>query len=111
MYCTIEPSRNLLYMRPDELSSGQGETSSVNPQQQAAARLVRSQIDTIYGETTSPEPSQQQSEDINPYQKTHSDHTDIHEDQWKQYHTAWQNYYQKYYEAIIPITFKKPNTL
>src|SRR5680860_38759 len=99
MYCTIEPSRNLLYMRPDELSSGQGETSSVNPQQQAAARLVRSQIDTIYGETTSPEPSQQQSEDINPYQKTHSDHTDIHEDQWKQYHTAWQNYYQKYYEG------------
>jgi len=86
-------------MRPDELNSGQGETSSVTPQQQAAARLVRTQIDTIYENNANLNPSQQQSENTSPYQKTHSDYTDIHENQWKQYHTAWQNYYQKYYEG------------
>jgi|GEM_PF-172362 len=34
----------------------------------------------------------------NPYQRTHTQHPLPEAEQWKQYHTAWQNYYQKYYE-------------
>lgn len=34
-----------------------------------------------------------------PYDRTHeADRTDLHTDQWKQYHSAWQDYYQQYYE-------------
>lgn len=36
--------------------------------------------------------------DTNPYQRTQANPASIQADQWKQYHSAWQDYYQKYYE-------------
>ena len=75
----------------------------------AAANIARSQLDRIYsGHTDTPTPQttpvQQQSEPQqsiqtdNPYERTHSPSTSVQADQWKQYHSAWQDYYQKYYE-------------
>lgn len=82
----------------------------------AAANVVRNQLDNIYnGQTTTPtpqttpveqpsqnpEPAAQQSiASDNPYERTHSTttHAAVQPDQWKQYHSAWQDYYQKYYE-------------
>lgn len=90
--------------------------------QAAAANIVRSQIDSIYSNdqaattetvatpapaaATTPapaaaaQPAQQQSElrYKSPYQKTQMNTGHIQGDQWKQYHSAWQDYYQKYYE-------------
>ncbi len=104
-------------------------------QQEAAANIIRSQLDSIYaGDNAStsgqakasqqgaitPSPVQadsqatqsrpqtnreapqqsQDSYDVNPYERTHSTQagTSIQADQWKQYHSAWQDYYKKYYE-------------
>ncbi|MGH7218634.1 MAG: sortase [Candidatus Microsaccharimonas sp.] len=142
-------------MNPNNGSQGGGTPNPSTPQEQqsAAANLIRSQIDALYGgepvassqqpaapqqPTVSPrtrqyinaEPSRtgqaqvsyspqaQQSvaqpasgntpaastlnhqlEDINPYERTHTPHPQPQADQWKAYHSAWQNYYQKYYEA------------
>jgi len=57
---------------------------------QAAAALVRSQLDDIYNGTAAaaqPDPQPQEHVEIPPQA------TD-----WQQYHSAWQNYYQQYYE-------------
>lgn len=68
---------------------------------EAAANIVRGQIDSLYGqpatenESTVAPPADQTT---NPYHRTHSDSTAVNADQWKQYHSAWQDYYQKYYE-------------
>jgi sortase A len=86
-------------MKPDEPSSNQSgdplssQRSLPNiPEKQsnqdAAAKVIRSQIDSIYS-----------TEQASPYQKTHTEHVEPLAEQWKQYHTAWQNYYQKYYEG------------
>ncbi len=40
-----------------------------------------------------------QRDDVNPYERTHSEHPQPQADQWKAYHSAWQNYYQQYYAA------------
>lgn len=65
-------------------------------QQAAAANVLRSQINSLYGDNpvaaTTAEPA-------NPYERTHAQHVDPQVDQWKHYHTAWQQYYQKYYEG------------
>lgn len=71
--------------------------------QQAAANIVRGQLDNIYdGDTTTPTPQttpvEQPLEADNPYERTqHNPHV-VQTEQWKQYHSAWQDYYQKYYE-------------
>ena len=83
----------------------------VHVQQSSAANVIRSQIDSLYdgAETTElktepkqevkiePEAAHPQA-DTNPYHRTHNPHPQPQAEQWKQYHTAWQNYYQKYYE-------------
>ncbi len=78
--------------------------------QTAAASIVRSQVDAIYsGNTSTPtpqttpvahtdEPPQQSIETHNPYERTQTNLGEVQDDQWKQYHSAWQDYYQKYYE-------------
>lgn len=43
--------------------------------------------------------AQQSIESSNPYDRTHTRNPQPQADQWKSYHSAWQNYYQKYYEA------------
>src|SRR3989344_5026251 len=78
---------------------------------EAAANVARNQLSSIYsGNTTTPTPQttpvpteqhhvQQQPLDHNsPYARTHHDAVTVHAEQWKQYHSAWQDYYQKYYE-------------
>lgn len=85
-------------MRPDESNNGQG--GAVDPttsSQDAAARVVRAKIDTIY--ENSGGSSNEQTKSENPYHRTHKQHSDPQAEQWKQYHSAWQNYYQKYYEG------------
>jgi sortase A len=78
----------------------------------AAANVARGQLDQIYGgNTTTPTPQttpvasekptpihQQSLETANPYERTQTNTGHIENDQWKQYHSAWQDYYQKYYE-------------
>jgi sortase A len=59
------------------------------PSNEAAANVVRSQIDNIYSNTQE-----------NPYQKTHSDKASVDSEGLKKYHSAWQDYYQKYYQGI-----------
>lgn len=104
-------------------------------QQEAAANLIRSNLDAIYdndpvhtetvptqpteattiattpamsaqtdaAEQAQPSTPQHQTTtqvyDTNPYERTHEQVPEIQEDQWKQYHSAWQNYYQKYYQG------------
>lgn len=89
-------------------------------QQEAAANIVRSQIDAIYSGDQPPIgasiPTQQQSASVdpqttttpqyqteatptNPYERTHSKQATIQPEQWKEYHSAWQDYYKRYYEG------------
>jgi sortase A len=96
-------------------STAASSSANVN-HQQAAANLIRSQIEAIYtkdssqtiNETTQPnketEPpvtntSAQVDIDINPYDRTHTPNPLPQVDEWQKYHSAWQNYYQKYYEG------------
>lgn len=116
-------------MNPNNGSQGGASPDPHAPQEQqsAAANLIRSQIDALYGDrsvayrhdsrpqqqpTQQPQSPvqpqaqpaeqqalQQQQPDTNPYERTHTPHPQPQAEQWKQYHSAWQNYYQKYYEA------------
>ena len=92
--------------------SQQGPSNNIptNPQtqqhQEAAAQIIRSQIDSLYdnpdNQTKEPVVSQEvltPIEDVDPYQKTHSEKPNFQTNDWNKYHTAWQNYYQKYYEG------------
>ncbi|MFZ1250617.1 MAG: sortase [Candidatus Microsaccharimonas sp.] len=82
----------------DPKNASQGGDSPISPtpqdQQSAAANVIRTQIDSLYGAEQNA-----QSADDNPYHRTHTEHPQPQADQWKAYHSAWQNYYQQYYEA------------
>lgn len=100
-------------MRPDEPNSGQGEApqlqrvslhtpaDSTSSSQQAAANVVRAQIDSLYdNDSKAPRDETYNTETASsPYDRTHGHHPQPQAEQWKQYHSAWQNYYQKYYEG------------
>jgi len=75
------------------------EPRAVPKTQEAAARVIRTQIDNLYESDEAKNDSKSEPEDINPYHRTHTEHNDPQAEQWKQYHTSWQQYYQKYYEA------------
>lgn len=69
------------------------------PDREAAAEVMRQQIDHIYDET----PAEKQHQ--TPYKQTHNELSDhaassasATNSDWKQYHSAWQSYYQQYYE-------------
>lgn len=75
--------------------------AEIRTQQAAAANVIRSQIDTLYGahvEPTADPVDETPVADTNPYHRTHTTHPTPQAEQWKEYHSAWQNYYQKYYE-------------
>lgn len=59
---------------------------------QAAANIIRNQIDNLYEKDS-------QKINNNPYERTHAQPMADQTEQWKRYHTAWQDYYQKYYEG------------
>ncbi len=78
--------------------------------QAAAANLVRSQLDSIYAGSqpaaSQPQTQSQSQQASNPpadqqqntYFRTHQASHTTDPNQWKKYHSAWQDYYQKYYE-------------
>ena len=72
--------------------------------QEAAANVIRSQIDNILEKQT--QPTDQTNID-NPYFRDHQEHVDPQTEKWREYHTAWQNYYQKYYEGYYLNSVKK----
>lgn len=64
-----------------------------NSNRDAAANIVRGQLDALYGDepkVTTAQASTQAGEQAQSYQQG--------ADSWQQYHSQWQNYYQKYYE-------------
>lgn len=89
---------------------------------EAAAHVVRNQIENIYQETNQPSAAAPQTalinrstDDVkndafsgasqpvpeNPYERTHvANRTKLYEDHWKKYHSAWQDYYKQYYERF-----------
>ena len=117
-------------MKPGESSSSQSgipllpqramlstnESHHSHQPQEAAAKVIRSQIDNIYAHQTTNDStqakvavSQPQLRADSPYRKTHSESTTSQTNDWKQYHTAWQNYYQKYYEGYYKHHLAKAN--
>jgi sortase A len=95
-------------MRPEDVTSSPSHVPaqpshpvksapSTTDQQQAAADIVRSQIDQVYESSHATQATPLA--DTNPYDRTHTAHAQPQSDQWQQYHSAWQTYYQKYYEG------------
>ena len=104
----------------DSSSYSPPKTPQTSNQSQAAANIVRDKLENIYEkvaedhhkgtEEANQQPATQSSQPAavipkqqdlkidNPYQRTHTSSPQPQAEQWKQYHTAWQNYYQKYYE-------------
>jgi sortase A len=85
-------------MRPDENTS-----RTPTPQhQQAASNIVRQQIESVYDQSTpqieTEPPTQATVEQARQQQHQTTAHHTLTPEQWKQYHSAWQEYYQKYYE-------------
>lgn len=103
-------------MRPDDnkqLSVPQRGTVQAPPRtheaaHQAVANMTRQQIEAIYSGQqqpqiqTTPKPDPQLAPavqaDSNSYARTHQAAHTASANQWRQYHSAWQDYYQKYYE-------------
>jgi sortase A len=75
-------------MKPNDNSDDKINDEQMSPTQQAAANILRSKIDDIY----------ENNKNTDPYGKTHTTITP-ESDQLQQYHSAWQNYYNKYYEG------------
>lgn len=83
-------------MRPQDQSDSTSPSRDLAvPARDAAANVVRGQIDALYqgsnatiSQTSQPTATQQPSPQAHTSQPDH----------WKQYHNAWQQYYQKYYE-------------
>lgn len=94
-------------------------TPPVRTDQSAAANVIRTQIDALYGDRTVASPrealpltptprSYTQSQPVvqpqpqavtpAPVQQQQSHHQPQAKD-WEAYHSAWQNYYQQYYDA------------
>jgi sortase A len=94
-------------MRPEDrqIASGnprgqiQPPARDASAAQTAAANVVRSQLDSIYSDQHSGvQPNQNIQELPIAYKRTHEAGHAVHQEEWKRYHTAWQQYYQKYYE-------------
>lgn len=112
--------RPLIYAR-DQPSTSRSQQRG----RESAASIIREHVDAIYdGHTTHPTPQttpvahsqdaevpQQAApapvattyvaeEQRSPYDRTHTRTPQPQADQWKQYHTAWQDYYKQYYERF-----------
>jgi sortase A len=70
-----------------------------NLQQKAAENVILGQINNLFDSPGATQANTQPTEEVNPYERTHSNESRPIEEQWKQYHSAWQTYYQKYYEG------------
>lgn len=76
-------------------------STSNNQQRDAAADVVRGQLDALYGANAAPQQTapvaSSQPTNSRPQQSQSSQQAPGN-DHWQQYHTQWQQYYQKYYE-------------
>jgi len=70
-------------------------SSSAPDNRDAAANLVRNQLDALYN-TQRPNSSDQLQPGASPQQQTTASNGAANH--WQQYHTQWQQYYQRYYE-------------
>lgn len=97
-------------MRPSDTSNSPKTTPSRDlsvPSRDAAINIVRGQLEALYGNPASHEPSPAEKKTEQPAaqpsqqtdQKTSasSPAAPATEQPWQQYHNAWQEYYQKYY--------------
>ena len=97
-------------MRPEDrqITNGDPRGNIQPPQrdtsaaQSAVADVARSQIDSIYS-GGSPSDAAKQSAATNEelpaaYRRTHESAHTAQAEEWRKYHTSWQDYYQKYYE-------------
>lgn len=73
--------------------------------QEAAANIARAQIQQSYAQQPAQPVTTEQTyqsraiEEIDsPYERTHEDSQTITPSTWQRYHSAWQDYYRKYYE-------------
>ncbi len=96
---------------------------SSQDRQAAAASVLRTQISALYDQPFGQKQAQEQPkatpqvEDPNIYHRNHTTNPQPQADQWKAYHTAWQDYYQKYYAAYYaqqtasqPVVSAQPST-
>jgi len=87
-----EPQSLPSTMPPSQSSVTPANSSAPQSHQEAAANVVRGQVDATYTQMSA------EQEQSNPYQRTHSENVQPTAEHWKQYHSAWQDYYQQYYE-------------
>lgn len=89
-------------MNPNDGSRSGGSPNPRTPQeeQSAAANVIRTQISALYGDRPVVPPAPRDTQNANPYERTHTPNPQPQADQWKAYHSAWQNYYQQYYAAF-----------
>lgn len=94
-------------MKPDNDKIGGDQSAHPQSTQHTAADLIRLQISSLYDKptadeateaTTTPQTQAQSTQQHGVYHRTHADHPLPQAEQWKAYHSAWQNYYQTYYE-------------
>lgn len=83
-------------------------------QQSAAANMIRTQINALYDNPARNRVAERETPpqtdndgipgtdrmEVDPYGKTHVSHPQPQAEQWKAYHSAWQNYYQQYYQSF-----------
>jgi len=94
----------MLSHQPVSINPSSDEIQKHQQNQEAAANVIRSQIDNILDKQTQ---STSQLNTSNPYFRDHQEHVDPQTEKWREYHTAWQNYYQKYYEGYYLNSVKK----
>lgn len=120
----MDPRSQSPVSRSTPTTPTRGHTMSASSHhREAAANIVRSELDAIYAGSTDSEaphttpvaatvpitPTKAAAgkkmvddatkiEDGSPYGKTHTSPELSQAENWKRYHSAWQDYYQKYYE-------------
>lgn len=85
---SVPPKNNLT-----PSTSGENVNNATPDQREAAANIVRNQIESLYNNT----PVNDADITDSVYHRTHSENPQPDKKQWEQYHSAWQDYYQKYY--------------
>lgn len=75
-------------------------SSSNDTQRDAAANLVRGQLDALYGDqhTARQQEPQNTPAAAQPAKQQQNAQSSGQPDHWQQYHNQWQQYYQRYYE-------------
>ena len=97
-------------MNPDESDTSDAQAKT---HQAAAADVIRTQIGSLFSDdpASSAQSTTTPTVDTNPYHREHTAHPLPEAEQWKQYHSAWQNYYQKYYENYYTASATVPSKL